>query len=287
MVPEPTDRQINSWLSWSIRQLYPSINNPKQESEWLLSALLQCHRSDLLLNKVELSPGQIKTYKQWIYRRKTGEPAQYITGWTEFYGRRFNLSKEVLIPRQETERLIDVAIYTFQELVNPILVDIGTGSGCIAISIGAEIPHGEMEGRDISPDALAIAEENASLNQVSNVSFIQSDFLNDPSPNQIYDGLVMNPPYIPQNAMESLMDEVRLYEPNLALTDHEDGLVFYRHLARYADQWVQPGGYLIMEVGVGDHPQNVANCFRKGPFDQLEFVTDFNGDNRVLKVKVI
>lgn len=286
MVPVPKDNQISNWLNWSEKQLSFITDFPRQETKWLLSALLNCKLSELQLNHSEISKEAAKTFEQWINRRSAGEPAQYIVGWTEFYARRFNLTKDVLIPRQETERLVDVAIYIFQEWENPRLVDIGTGSGCIAISVAAELPHADIEGQDVSSKCLAIAEENAALNKLSNVTFMQSDFLNNYPPQPIYNGLLMNPPYISKDEIDSLMTDVRDHEPVEALTDYSDGLTFYRHLAEHAKKWVFSGGWLIMEVGLRDHPQKAADYFRTNDFNLLEFIADFNGDDRILKVQV-
>jgi len=287
MVTVPQDGQITNWLNWSAAELVHSLEDNKQEAEWLLSSLLNCSKSELYLQKNELSEEQCELFQDWISRRIKGEPAQYIAGWTEFYGHRFNVNKSVLIPRAETERLVDVAIYTLQELEKHQIVDIGTGSGCIAISVAAEIPSASVLGLDISPEALVTAEENASINKLLNVQFLQTDFLQFTPSEPVYDGLLMNPPYIPTNEMDTLMKEVRDYEPDLALTDHEDGLTFYRHLADTAQKWVRPGGWLILEVGLGEHPQKAITCFDTKGFAQLELIADFNTDDRILKVQVV
>ena len=287
MVTAPQDGQITNWLNWSAAALVHSLEDNKQEAEWLLSSLLNCSKSELYLQKNELSEKQWELFQDWISRRIKGEPAQYIAGWTEFYGHRFNVNKSVLIPRAETERLVDVAIYTLQELEKHQIVDIGTGSGCIAISVAAEIPSASVLGLDISPEALVTAEENASINKLLNVQFLQTDFLQFTPSEPVYDGLLMNPPYIPTNEMDTLMKEVRDYEPDLALTDHEDGLTFYRHLADMAQKWVRPGGWLILEVGLGEHPQKAITCFDTKGFAQLELIADFNTDDRILKVQVV
>ena len=287
MVTAPQDGQITNWLNWSAAELVHSLEDNKQEAEWLLSSLLNCSKSELYLQKNELSKEQCELFQDWISRRIKGEPAQYIAGWTEFYGHRFNVNKSVLIPRAETERLVDVAIYTLQELEKHQIVDIGTGSGCIAISVAAEIPSASVLGLDISPEALVTAEENASINKLLNVQFLQTDFLQFTPSEPVYDGLLMNPPYIPTNEMDTLMKEVRDYEPDLALTDHEDGLTFYRHLADTAQKWVRPGGWLILEVGLGEHPQKAITCFDTKGFAQLELIADFNTDDRILKVQVV
>ena len=287
MVTAPQDGQITNWLNWSAAELVHSLEDNKQEAEWLLSSLLNCSKSELYLQKNELSKEQCELFQDWISRRIKGEPAQYIAGWTEFYGHRFNVNKSVLIPRSETERLVDVAIYTLQELEKHQIVDIGTGSGCIAISVAAEIPSASVLGLDISPEALVTAEENAFINKLLNVQFLQTDFLQFTPSEPVYDGLLMNPPYIPTNEMDTLMKEVRDYEPDLALTDHEDGLTFYRHLADTAQKWVRPGGWLILEVGLGEHPQKAITCFDTKGFAQLELIADFNTDDRILKVQVV
>ena len=287
MVTAPQDGQITNWLNWSAAALVHSLEDNKQEAEWLLSSLLNCSKSELYLQKNELSKEQCELFQDWISRRIKGEPAQYIAGWTEFYGHRFNVNKSVLIPRAETERLVDVAIYTLQELEKHQIVDIGTGSGCIAISVAAEIPSASVLGLDISPEALVTAEENAFINKLLNVQFLQTDFLQFTPSEPVYDGLLMNPPYIPTNEMDTLMKEVRDYEPDLALTDHEDGLTFYRHLADTAQKWVRPGGWLILEVGLGEHPQKAITCFDTKGFAQLELIADFNTDDRILKVQVV
>jgi len=287
MVTAPQDGQITNWLNWSAAALVHSLEDNKQEAEWLLSSLLNCSKSELYLQKNELSEEQCELFQDWISRRIKGEPAQYIAGWTEFYGHRFNVNKSVLIPRSETERLVDVAIDTLQELEKNQIVDIGTGSGCIAISVAAEIPSASVLGLDISPEALVTAEENAFINKLLNVQFLQTDFLQFTPSEPVYDGLLMNPPYIPTNEMDTLMKEVRDYEPDLALTDHEDGLTFYRHLADTAQKWVRPGGWLILEVGLGEHPQKAITCFDTKGFAQLELIADFNTDDRILKVQVV
>ena len=287
MVTAPQDGQITNWLNWSAAELVHSLEDNKQEAEWLLSSLLNCSKSELYLQKNELSEEQCELFQDWISRRIKGEPAQYIAGWTEFYGHRFNVNKSVLIPRAETEILVDVAIYTLQELEKHQIVDIGTGSGCIAISVAAEIPSASVLGLDISPEALVTAEENAFINKLLNVQFLQTDFLQFTPSEPVYDGLLMNPPYIPTNEMDTLMKEVRDYEPDLALTDHEDGLTFYRHLADTAQKWVRPGGWLILEVGLGEHPQKAITCFDTKGFAQLELIADFNTDDRILKVQVV
>lgn len=283
----PHDGHINNWLNWSVAELALTQEENKKEAEWLLSSLLNCSKSELHFQEDDLSAQQCTQFQKWINKRLKGEPAQYIAGWTEFYGRRFNVNTAVLIPRQETERLVDVAIHTIQELTHPQIVDIGTGSGCIAISVAAEIPAATVLGLDIFAETLAIAEENAAINNISNVQFLQSDFLRFTPPEPLYDSLLMNPPYIPVNEMDTLTSEVIDFEPVLALTDEKDGLTFYKHLSATAHSWVRPGGWLILEVGLGEHPKKAAACFNSSGFANIELIPDFNTDDRILKIQVI
>ncbi len=287
MQPIPQSGVIDTWLQWGATELDHAIAKNRQEAEWLLSALLNCNRSNLLLKKSDISKDQSVQFMAWIDRRKKGEPAQYISGWTEFYSRKFHCDTAVLVPRQETERLVDVALHTCQGVTNPNIVDIGTGSGCVAISIAAELPHTEVTGIDISNAALVVAENNAVLHQIKNVHFLPLDFFQYTPDQPLYQCLVMNPPYIPLPEMETLLTEVRNYEPVMALTDQHDGLTFYRHLAQNAHKWVVTNGWLIMEVGRGDHPQKAAACFASAKHTNLELISDFNSDNRVLKVQLV
>lgn len=286
MIPFPQSGNITQWLHWGAHELENTLEDSSQESEWLLSSLLNCKRSELFGFDESFTNDQAAIFKQWIHRRKKGEPAQYISGWTEFYGRRFNVSPSVLIPRQETERVMDVALHTLQEIESPSIVDIGTGSGCIAVSIAAELKNSFVTGIDISAEALAVAEENAALNNIKNIEFLQLNFLDQIPHETKYDALVMNPPYIPQVEMDSMMEEVKHHEPESSLTDHSDGLTFYKHLAKVAKYWVRSNGWLIMEVGRGEHPQKAKACYKNDIFSQHELITDLNSDDRILKVRV-
>ncbi len=287
MFSSPKSGNILHWLQWGAQELENTLDNNNQESEWLMSSLLNCKRSEIIGSEKLVTHEQTETFKKWIQRRKNGEPSQYISGWTEFYGRRFNVSTSVLIPRQETERLVDVAIHTLNDNKSMNIVDIGTGSGCIAISLAAELKNTFITGVDISASALTIAEENAALNSVDNIEFLQLDFLNQIPIEPKYDALVMNPPYIPHLEMDRLMGEVKFNEPDLALTDHNNGLTFYQHLAIVAKNWVKPKGWLIMEVGIGDHPQKAKSCFSNDSFIEHELLTDLNSDDRILQMRVV
>ena len=209
--------------------------NPKLEIEWLLRSLLKCSKLDIYLRFEEpLDIKQLSVLKGWINRRiKKNEPLQYITGSCEFYGKTYIVNSKVFIPRQETERVIDLAIEKSNLIENPYILDIGTGSGCIALACASEIPNSKVFGIDISSEALQIAEENKPRLNLKNIYFAMLDILVDVPDTSLkkYDLLVSNPPYISKNEMNYLSKEIKNFEPHIALTDFRDGLIFYHRLA--------------------------------------------------------
>jgi release factor glutamine methyltransferase len=262
------------------------FENPKAEIEWLLRALLNCNRMDVYLRFEEpLSQTQLATLRAWVKRRLKKEPLQYITGSCDFYGREFSVNKHVLIPRSETERLIDIAIDKLKSIKSQNILDVGTGSGCIATTLGLELPESTVLGLDISDAAIGIANENKEKLSVGNVSFQELDFLST-IPDGPFDLLVSNPPYIPQSEMDGLMKDVRDFEPTIALTDEKDGLTFYQRFAEIGKDLAKTGGWIILEVGLGEHPQKVKAIFENTGYGEPKLIKDYNGNDRVLVVEI-
>ena len=261
------------------------FDNPRLEIEWLLCALLDCNRIDIYLRFEEpLSKQQLKKLKTWISRRIKKEPLQYITGSCDFYGRDFIVNPNVLIPRPETERLIDIALNRLYNSSELRILEVGTGSGCIAVTLGLEIPNSYIYAVDISPNALEVANINKQRQKAENVNFLEMDILKF-IPDETFDCLISNPPYIPKEELKVLMKDVKDYEPLIALTDNSDGLIFYKKFADIASNIIKPGGYIILEVGLKDHPKLVSRLFSELGYEtQLE--KDFNGDDRVIIIKV-
>ena len=260
------------------------FENPKQEIEWLLCDLLGLKRIDLYVKfEDKLNNVNLNKLKSWINRRVKREPLQYITGETEFYGLKFKTTPQALIPRPETERLVEIALHNIGEDSDSKLLEIGTGSGCISIAISNEKPSLNILSLDISKGALELAEINADLNNCKNIKFLEMDFLND-MPKGKFDILLSNPPYIPVKEIEGIMPEVKNYEPRIALTDNEDGLAFYHRIAKKIKTLIKPKGIILLEVGLGGHPQKVFSLFKEAGFNQLELIKDFNNNERILKI---
>ncbi|MBT4318776.1 MAG: peptide chain release factor N(5)-glutamine methyltransferase [Candidatus Marinimicrobia bacterium] len=261
------------------------FENPKQEIEWLLCDLLQLKRIDLYLKFEDIiNKSKLKKLKSWIKRRIEREPLQYITGKVEFYGLKFISTPQALIPRPETERLVDITLNSLKKIPEPKILEIGTGSGCVSIAVSNKKPRANILSLDISKNALELAEINAKSNNCKNINFLEMDFLNE-IPDGRFDILISNPPYIPQKEIENIMPEVKNYEPRIALTDFEEGLNFYYRIAKVGRTLI-PNGIIILEVGLGNHPQKVFSLFKEAGFDQLELIKDYNNNERILKINI-
>jgi release factor glutamine methyltransferase len=209
-----------------------------------------------------------------LKRRITGEPIQYILGRTEFMGLEFKVNHDVFIPRPETEVLVETVMrFSRVSPTETSILDLGTGSGCIAVSLAKFLPNAKIDAVDISKEALKIAKENAGLNEVK-INFSHSDlFTGLESQKKTYDIIVSNPPYIRTSDIASLQPEVRC-EPRLALDGGEDGLDFYRRIIDDALYYLRKGAFLIMELGLGQS-KTVKNIFQKqNNFEIMDIVKD-------------
>ena len=262
------------------------FKNVRQEIEWMLCDLLKIDRSDIYLKiNSKISKKNFSKLKEWINQRLKNKPLQYITGKTEFYGHQISVSPDVLIPRPETERLVDIAIDTIKNLSKPKILEVGTGSGCISIALGSAKKDANILSLDVSDSALEIAKINTKKNNISNIKFLKLDFL-ESIPKGQYDLIVSNPPYISKNEMKEIMLDVKEFEPKIALTDNNDGLEFYRRFSNKAKKMINKKGSLILEVGIGSHPIRVREIFHSSGFNKIDLISDYNGDPRVIKIEV-
>ena len=272
-------------INWGEKYLKDkSFDSPRNEIEILLLHLIGCKKIDLYLDfEKVIKPEDLITLRGWIKRRVNREPIQHIIGHSEFYGRRFIVNQNVLIPRPETETVIDISIDALSNKNTPVIIDIGTGSGCIGITLALEIPRSKVFAIDISEAALSIAKKNAAIYNLKNIEFIKMDFLRKDIKHNV-DLLVSNPPYIPQKEISSLMRDVKEYEPMIALTDNSNGLVFYQKISKIIPHVVKKNGVTILEVGRGDHHNKVKEVFSKEGYSDIETICDLNKDIRVLMI---
>tara|TARA_Y100000590_G_scaffold75685_3_gene83630 strand:- start:64118 stop:64993 length:876 start_codon:yes stop_codon:yes gene_type:complete len=255
-------------------------------AEWLLASIMGISRTQLRLERDQIvDDHHSRRFDLSLRRCANGEPVQYITGETEFFGNPLLLNETVLIPRPETERLVEIAVETVGLIEASSLMEIGTGSGCIAVSLALKYPRLKITAVDNSDGAIKLARQNSEKNGVEDqISFCQLDILSD-DPESQYDLIISNPPYVPLTEYALLDETVRYFEPETALTDGDDGLEFYRRFAKDGHRWLCPEGMVILEVGRNDHPQKAAGLFQAEGWGRVELFEDYNRDPRVLTVK--
>ena len=227
---------------------------------------------------------QTEAFNAQIQQRLRGVPVQYITGEQEFFGLPFHVTPGVLIPRPETEHLVEAAIARLKDLLVARVADVGTGSGAIAVALAHSLPTAEVAALDISPAALAVAAENAKHNGVAaRIRFLQSDLLNAVAEER-FDAIVSNPPYVAESERKSLPTEVRKYEPEQALFAGATGLEMYRRLIPDARLLLVSGGWLMMEIG-HDQRDAVRALLNDADWQSVEFLPDLQGIPRVAVVR--
>ena len=263
-----------------------NFESPRLEIEWLLRDILDCSRVDIYMRFEEpLSNIQLEKLKDGVKRRLKHEPLQYITGNTEFYGLKFHVNPNVLIPRPETERLVDAAIHSLRPQESSLILDVGTGSGCIAIVLAKEFKSSKILAMDVTDEALVVAKQNAELNDVTNIEFIKQDFLVDFEMAEKVDLLVSNPPYVTAEELTETLPSVKDFEPRIALTDGSDGMTFYKRIAEIAPKLLKSEAHIFMEAGRGSQPEKVTKLFKAAHYVHVDIIQDYNGDYRVIHVQ--
>lgn len=255
------------------------------EVELLFTEILHCNKADLYLNRgLPIDQAKSRQISSALERRIKGEPIQYILRKTEFMGLDFVVDRNVLIPRPETEILVETVLDLGRRLWavgdRPRILDMGTGSGCIAVSLAKLLNNVKVTAIDISEKALRIAKENARLNNVE-IEFMQGDLFDAYGLQPIsYDLIVSNPPYIPGKDIDNLQPQIQ-YEPRIALNGGEDGLDFYRQIIKESAGFMRKGGFLIMEMGF-EQCAKIREIFKlQGGFDIINIVRDYNNIERV------
>ncbi|MCP4179377.1 MAG: peptide chain release factor N(5)-glutamine methyltransferase [bacterium] len=258
---------------------FPSENltAKRYEAESIISHVLNISRIDIYIqNDFTVSNSDKNTILQMFTRRRNNEPLQYILGYTQFRNLEFKVGPGVLIPRPETEEIIDIV--KSLNLDKPKVIDVGTGTGVIALSIANEIKNSHVTGVDISSKALNYALENKKINNLKNINFLINDLCSGFSPNE-FDLIVSNPPYVTEYEYNNLTPDVKDFEPKLALESGKDGLDSIKKLILQAREILKSKGYFLFEIG---HLQgkNATKLLQTAGFSEIKILEDFNNKDR-------
>ncbi|MFA5906978.1 MAG: peptide chain release factor N(5)-glutamine methyltransferase [Desulfobacula sp.] len=267
-----------------------SVDSPRLTAELLLAHCLGLRRLDLYLQYDRpLQQNELSTYKALIRRRIQNEPVAYIMGEKGFFESDFEVARGVLIPRPETEILVEEAL----KILNTgsghpgakRVFELGTGSGAIVVSLAKAAPCHLYMANDISLSALGIAKKNACRTAGNRIRFFAGDWFSPVKIRPGFDLIVSNPPYIPLADIQGLAPEIRKYEPKIALDGGDDGLLCFRAIFRDAHRHLVPGGILLLEMGF-DQKESLENLLNFHPeYESIEFIKDLSGHNRVAKIK--
>ena len=270
-------------LTWAAEDLRArDSDTPRLDAELLLAHALGVTRIDLIVDRDRpLSDEELAKYRGYHKRRRAAEPVAYMLGFREFYGRPFKVDPRVLIPRPDTETLVDVALRrTKERSLSLSALDLCTGSGCVAITIAKERPTLRVLGTDVSEDALVVARENAvRLGALPAAFFKSSDLFEAIEADGPFALITANPPYIAEG--EKLADTIVKHEPHVALFGGADGLTITKRIVEEAPRFLEPGGVLAMELGA-EQASEIAATFEKRGFVELERTKDYGGIERVV-----
>jgi release factor glutamine methyltransferase len=281
-LPEPV--QLKQAIASAVEQLEcADVGSPRLNAETLLMFVLGVNRAYLYAHpERELTSAEQATYNDVIAQRSTGMPSQYITGHQEFWGLDFVVTPAVLIPRPETEHLVETVLELARGVAYPKIVDVGTGSGCIALALASELKNAEVAGVDLSTDALEIARANAARLQLDGlVKFLQSNVLEALAGVHDFDFVVSNPPYVGKNEADKVQRSVFEFEPRMAVFSGESGLDVIRPLIEQAHVALKPGGWLAMEIGYSMRDM-VLELLSPTMWDDIRVVPDLQGIPRVV-----
>lgn len=262
------------------------VGEARHSAERLLLHVLGRERSFLYAHsEYLLTPAEELQFAQLLEERAQGIPVQYLVGYQEFFGREFFVTPDVLIPRPETEQAVETLLGLIPPDAPALLADVGTGSGCIAVTLALEHPRARVIATDLSPHALRVARENARRLGAENVTFLHGDLLQPLIDSEIgdMDGIVSNPPYVGEGELAGLQREVRDFEPRMALTPGRSGLEAYARIVPQAERLLHPGGWLVLELGFRS-ADGVRALLGSG-WDEVTVLPDLQGWDRVLKAR--
>ena len=280
------DANINSFLNWSQSQLAEAgVNSPRLDSEIILAHTLNLSRTDLWTqDKRVLSESEKKIAKKNVERRLNREPVSLIVGHQEFWSLDFVVDGNVLTPRPETELIIETALNCISSHTARIL-DLGTGSGALAVTMAKEVPECKVSAIDIDPNALSIAKENAVRHGVADrIEFVCVDLIKS-AWSGCFSIILSNPPYIKSADIKKIMPEVQNYEPEKALDGGITGLAFYRAIIPMAIDRLEENGFLILEIGHDQADEVTALLNNFSCYQNIKVIQDYSGYDRVVKAQ--
>jgi release factor glutamine methyltransferase len=264
---------------------YQGVADSRGEAGLLLMHVLNCDRTFLIAHSDEsLADNARKQFRSLVDRRAGGWPLPYLTGHQEFYRLDFEVTPDVLIPRPETELIVEVTLAMVKDQTAPKFADIGTGSGCLAVSLLHELAGARALAVDASPAALLVAQRNAERHRVGGrLRLVHSDLFSAIDEAEVFDVIVSNPPYVPAGDLPTLQREVQK-EPRSALDGGPDGLTFVRRLLTEAPPFLKEGGYLVFEIGAGQ-ANPVESLIDRRSWESIELRTDLQGIPRTVVLR--
>jgi len=278
---------LKSALEQAVRYLEENaVGSPRRNAEMLMMFVLECDRAYLYAHpERELTAEEQGRYQEALDERARGVPAQYITGHQEFWGLDLIVSPAVLIPRPETEHVVETTLELARGALSPRIVDVGTGSGAIALALAHELPEAHIWAVDVSPAALEMARANAARLQLAGrVQFVEGDLLAAFDESERFDFVVSNPPYVGEQEQDKVQREVRKFEPHIAVFAGPEGLDTIRRLIPQAHARLDPGGWLLVEMGF-THEQRVRELLPAGAWTEVRAVPDLQGIPRVMAAR--
>jgi release factor glutamine methyltransferase len=283
---------VGRLLTWTADYLKKhQSESPRLDAEVLLAEARGCQRIQLYTAFEEVVDDDTRArFREFVKRRAEGMPVAYIVGRKEFYSLNFRVTPDVLIPRPETEHAVIAVLDLLKTsgLATPQIVDVGTGSGCIAVTLAKHAPQTQVTAVDQSAAALAIAAENAAAHQVSDrVTFVESDLLSALPADQRFDIIVSNPPYVTEAEWAELMPGVRDFEPRMALVGGPTGLEITTRLVNQALERLTPGGWLVLEIHDGLESQTHALLTATGRFEKISTIKDLAQLPRVVQAQLV
>jgi len=278
----PTTSDVLAVLTRSLADA--GVPDPRTDVEWLLARVLKTSRSGIFTNpRRRLTPAQVERIRDFVQKRRARVPLQHLFGETEFFSLPFYVGPDALIPRPETEILVESLADRLDGYTEPRILDVGTGAGPVAVALAHALPASRLVATDVSRRALRLAARNACRNDVQHrIAFVCADLLAAFRSRSAFHAVVSNPPYVATRDLPALQPEVRCFDPPLALDGGPDGLDFHRLIIDLAPDHICTGGWLALEVGDGAAP-DVLNLLKKSPeFVHERTVSDLTGTERVL-----